>query len=248
MNNSSQPGNQPGFFMQPTSGNPGGEDIMYEVNMDLMATYNKVSYLNTFQSRAAEGNRGNLSEAGDGWLLKSDKMGEDGVSWEYQVYAHIQAQGLDVAPECAVEEGVFGYPSTILIRKVNNGATLRDYIEAYLDGIIAKEPLLQLSLATSELLRDFWEAGYTHRDLHARNIVVGLNRLGKGWRPYLIDFSSSTHESQEEEFAYKEATIRAEMSSQADDWETLQEEILILARNPEDLYEFLSILGTYISF
>ena len=225
--------------------NSGRNDDMDEIAMELMAVYNLVSYKDTFATRAARGQMGDLSEAGDGWLQKSDKVGEQGVAWEYQVYAKLADDGLDLAPECSLNDGVFGHPDSILIRKVNNGATLRDYIEAYLEGVIPSAPLLQLAEATSELLHNFWEAGYTHRDLHPRNIVVGLNKLGAGWRPYIIDFSSSTHESQEEEFAYKETRIRAEMSTQAQDWETLTEEIEVLATDPNDLNEFLSLLALF---
>jgi tRNA A-37 threonylcarbamoyl transferase component Bud32 len=102
---------------------------------------------------------------------------------------------------------------------------------------------------TSKLLADFWEAGYTHRDLHPRNIVVGLNSEGTAWQPYIIDFSSSTHEEQLEEYCYAEGLILAEMATQADDWEVLQEELWALVDEPpEDFAQLMHALALELPF
>lgn len=218
--------------------------------MDLINVYNIVAEREVFASRAARGNKGTLKMTGENWIIKTDKAGENGVAWEYQVYDHMHQWGLAgvLAPECALEEGVWGHPSSFIIEKINNGATLRDYIEAYLDGLIPCEPLVALMEATSQLLSDFWGNGYTHRDLHPRNIVIGLNRKGDAWRPYIIDFSSSTHESQLEEFCYEEALIIEEMATQEDDLETLKEEIWELVDEPpKDFYQIMKALEANIT-
>jgi hypothetical protein len=217
--------------------------------MDLIDVYHTVSSLESFAVRAARGNRGNLRLSGDSWLIKRDKPGEYGVAWEYQVYTHLQRQQLALAPLCELESGVFDHPDSICLRLISNGETLRDYIEAYLDGLIPADPLISLMELTSKLLADFWEAGYTHRDLHPRNIVVGLNSEGTAWQPYIIDFSSSTHEEQLEEYCYAEGLILAEMATQADDWEVLQEELWALVDEPpEDFTQLMHALALELPF
>jgi serine/threonine protein kinase len=221
----------------------------YNISMDLLSVYNRISAAEVFATRAARGSMGNLQLTGEGWLIKTDKLGIDvGVEWEYQVYEHMQNRELNLAPECSIEEGVWGYPSSIMLKTINNGATLRDYIEAFLVGLIPAEPLISLMETTSQLLSDFWENGYTHRDLHPRNIVIGLNKKGDAWRPYIIDFSSSTHESQLEEYCYEQALILEEMSLQEDDLATLKEEIWELVDEPpKDFHKVMKALEANIT-
>jgi tRNA A-37 threonylcarbamoyl transferase component Bud32 len=211
--------------------------------MNLVQVYNNVSHWDTFANRAALGTKADLREVGDGWLVKSDKQGEVGVAWEYRVYEHMIGLDLPIVPDCDLGEGVFGYPDSILLRKIDNGATLRDYFAAFLDGLMPLELLVDLAKATSDILCEFWEAGYTHRDLHSRNIVVGLNSLGTGWQPYLIDFSTTTHGSQLEEYCYAYGLILAEMHDQANDWNFLSEDLWAMVEGIEPPDGFHLVMG-----
>lgn len=224
---------------------------MSGAGMNLVQVYNNVSHWDTFANRAALGTKADLREVGDGWLIKSDKQGEVGVAWEYRVYEHMIGLDLPIVPDCDLEEGVFGYPDSILLRKIDNGATLRDYFAAFLDGLMPLELLVDLAKATSDILCEFWEAGYTHRDLHSRNIVVGLNSLGTDWQPYLIDFSTTTHEEQLEEYCQIYGLILAEMHDQANDWNFLSEDLWGLVEGiepPDDFHLVMGALNSRLPF
>lgn len=211
---------------------------------NFLKIYNEISYLEKFADRASRGSMGEILETGEGWLLKTDKSGIEGCRMEHYIYEHMQSQGHQFAPECALEMSeITTYPGTIVIKKINNGATLRDYIEAYLNGLIPAKVTKALMESTGKLLKDFWEKGYTHRDLHPRNIVVGLNKKGDQWKPYLIDFSTTTHESQEEQFKLL-YNWQEELATQKDDIDTLIEEIRELVDEPpSDFEEVLASLN-----
>ena len=140
---------------------------VYNFNLDI---YQKVSGKDTFAIRAAFGHKSTLSLFGEDVVVKKDLPGDDLISWEYQIYELLE--GLDLAPKCYLEEGTdYG----LHLEKINSGAAFEDYIIAFLQGEIPEKIMIEIFSKVGTVLNSFWEEGFTHRDLHLRNLVVGLD-------------------------------------------------------------------------
>lgn len=160
--------------------------------MEKLGLYNRVCQWRPFHERASEGTMSTVVEAGDGWLMKSDNVGEELVEREFQIL--LALQGSDLVPDVDEEEGVFGYPDSFLIKRINNGASLGEYLRFFLTGDMDEVFLWEIFEATAEKINEFHSKGYVHGDLHDRNIVVGMNKGCTLFVPYLIDFGFSFHE------------------------------------------------------
>lgn len=146
--------------------------------------YQQVSGLRTIESRLADGTRGILRVAGQyegmTWLEKKSCLLES-LAWEFECLCQLQETSLVPVVDLAVGgEGVF------FIEQINHGATLREYAEATACGYVS--PLLweEIIEQTAIRLAMFWEMGWVHGDLHARNLVIGLGEDAY-WDIRLID-------------------------------------------------------------
>lgn len=207
------------------------------MNFDL---YTKIANRESIKTRLDRGTCATLVQAGDDWLVKEDAPGEQGVAWEYQVYSHIGDKGLlgDIVPEVALEEG----DETLFIKKINNAATLADYVAGYQEGLLPLDVLKCLFKQVGEVVARFHESGYVHGDLHSRNIVIGMDRKCAHFRAYLIDLASAYHAELEEEFCEYWMYIQEELYTPEDDLRYLEEHILEICSDHE-----IEGLLTYLS-
>lgn len=170
---------------------------MYTISIsadDMLETYNYVSQRETAASRYKRGQCAFLREAGDGWLQKSDKSGFELIEHEFEVLLELQDSGL--VPKIDEDEGIFGYPASFYIKKIDNAATVGDYCEVFLAGEISKDAFFPLMEAVGELMTAFWDLGWVHGDLNQNNIVIGMTKGGRSWRPYIIDTAFSFREEE----------------------------------------------------
>jgi hypothetical protein len=156
--------------------------------------YAAICAARTLIERLDDGGNATLKPWATGWLAKSDRIGvEPQVAYEYEIYKALEAEGLAgvVTPECLLEEGVFGYPDTIIISQINMGASIGEYAEAYLAGQMPAELWLDLCQKTGEVINTFHDGDFVHCDLHCGNVVIEITVDGE-WRPVLIDFGVSS--------------------------------------------------------
>ena len=161
--------------------------------------YNLVAGLATTVSRAQRGACGSLTLEGNwggfNWLAKRDRpgmpcdyLGRPMVYWEWEVLCNLQGLGIvpTVDTETSPLEG-----GALYIECINNAASLGDYINAYLEGLLPFEVIKEILLLAKESIDKFHSCGYCHNDLHSNNLVVGHDR--KGWRVYVIDVALATY-------------------------------------------------------
>lgn len=153
-----------------------------------LSIYHEISALRSFEERAAEGLNGDVKNLGNGWLLKSDKAHSQACAHEFNVMSRLMET--TICPEVEYDSN-----SSFLIQKIDNGATLEEYIMAYLNGLLPGKVLISLSATVADLLANFHEAGWVHGDLHGRNIVIEFDN---GWRPYIIDLGRGYHQDDED--------------------------------------------------
>lgn len=158
---------------------------------NILEIYTKVSNSKTFAERASQGNSAIVMDAGDGWVGKRDKPGIDLVAREFHILAALQELDCNICPEIDLD---YGCPGEFMIRKINNGGTLEEYILEFLFNDLDRNLLVDLLKMIAFKLNTFWDNGYIHGDLHLNNIVIGIERGGKAWDPYLIDFGYSFHQ------------------------------------------------------
>jgi tRNA A-37 threonylcarbamoyl transferase component Bud32 len=158
---------------------------------DILDVYQQISHNKTFRERANVGTRGDLIELENHQIIKADKVGEQSTAWEFQVL--IALESLGITPKPVQEKGIFGYPDTFQMEKIDNGATFQEYLEAFLLGNYTPTVFINLCRAIGQMLNKFWEAGWVHGDLHGDNIVIDIDSDQLVWMPYLIDFGTTFH-------------------------------------------------------
>lgn len=202
------------------------------------AAYNAILDLRSFAERAAEGTQSTLKfDPATGWITKTDLTGgERFVGHEFSVYQRLD--GLGVAPEADLSEGVFGEPESIRVRKINNGGTLEEYAFAYLSGLIDEATWLEICIDVRDVLNTFWQEGWVHGDLHARNIVLELCENGF-WQAFLIDFAVTINLSSVED----DLDDLADRLIFFECTPTQEEDLDYLLENLSDLSEESSCLG-----
>jgi tRNA A-37 threonylcarbamoyl transferase component Bud32 len=211
------------------------------LDQTILEVHHRISQKKTFRDRARLGNRGDFIEIEDNQIIKADKLGEDNAAWEFEVLVALEELG--ITPKPAVEEGVFGHPNSFQMEKINDGTTLEEYLEEFLLGTYSHSLFLDLCAAIGKMLNIFWEAGWVHTDLHAKNIVIDINWDQPIWTPYLIDFGTAFHNDLDHPlgrkvFAEEKMTILQELPSSEDDLDFLDSaftmifEIMRLEENP----------------
>lgn len=199
---------------------------------NLIEIYNKVLNSKTFEQRAAQGNSSIVVDAGGGWIRKRDKPGIDLVGREFKILTALQDLDLRICPEVDLD---YGCPDEFLIQKVNNGATLEEYILEFVVSHFDIDLLSKLLKKIAVQLNTFWNNGYVHGDLHLNNIVVDIEKGGRIWDPYLIDFGYSFHQDNPPEFWELQTIIK----DQNDDKEWLLHSLCTIAKDDEDIMELI---------
>lgn len=172
-----------------------GLGTMKKVNF--LNSYNLVGEQDVFVRRSEKGKNSKILLTWNNCIIKCD-LEEDlpkdqGVSKEYQIYSLAGKLHLHFIPMCELDIGVFGNPKAIIIKKINNGATLVDYIQGFLEGIVPLYDLQELFKSINARINHFWRLGFIHGDLTPRNICIGINFGGTEWNPYLIDFDKTVY-------------------------------------------------------
>jgi serine/threonine protein kinase len=190
--------------------------LHYSIIMITNNHYNIVAAAATITSRLSRGQAGALKVEGtwDGhnWLSKidlpgtvTDPKGRPLVYREWTILRALQGTGLVPTVDESVDPSEEGY---MFISCVNNAATIGDYTQAYLNGIIPIEVLRELLELTSNLVEEFHSMGWCHNDLHSNNIVIGHSR--HSWEVYIIDVAVATRNNRVPTWLEREFIIEDE--------------------------------------
>jgi len=152
--------------------------------------YHQVSQAGSFASRAGRGTMSLVRELDDGVVQKSDRRDEIPlVAREFIITEHLRDTG--VAPLIDVDEGLYGYPLSFQMEKINNGGTLQDWLEFHSQSPIPRAVWAEIFQGVSDGIRAVWAAGVLQGDLHVRNVVIGTDPSGRQLKPHIIDFGVS---------------------------------------------------------
>jgi len=166
------------------------------VKVNFLKSYNLISEQEVFVRRSEKGKNSKILLTGNQYIIKSDLEilpSNQGVSREFQIYSITNKLHLHFIPKCNLESDVFDNPKSIIIKKINNGATLVEYIQGFLEGIVPLYDLQELFKSINARINHFWQLGFIHGDLTPRNICIGINFGGTEWNPYLIDFDKTVY-------------------------------------------------------
>ena len=128
-------------------------------------------------------------------VKKSDMTG--GISLAAREYVILHSlRNTDVAPKLDYEFGLFGYPESFVMEKINNGTTLEEWLQAYDENPLYDEVMTQIFESITQKIETMWSKGVLHSDLHLKNIVIGTkNNLSNDSEviidPKIIDFGVS---------------------------------------------------------
>jgi hypothetical protein len=149
--------------------------------------YELVSQASSFASRAGRGTMSVVRELDDGVVEKSDRRDElPLVAREFIITEHLRGTG--VVPQVDIDEGLYGYPLSFQMEKINNGGTLQDWLEFHSLSPIPRLVWEEIFQGVTEGIRAVWAAGVLQGDLHVRNVVIGTDPSGRRLRPHIIDF------------------------------------------------------------
>ena len=156
--------------------------------------YTQISSADTFANRANRGRNADVRETDEGMIEKSDKKGKPPlISREFIITDYLRNTG--VVPKVDVDSGLYGYPLTFQMEKINNGASLQDWLYFYAQresGIyVPKEVIAEILDKTAEGIKQIWEQGVIHGDLHLNNIIIGQKQGTQMLDPRIIDFGIS---------------------------------------------------------
>ena len=155
--------------------------------MAVAATYRRVAAADSFATRAGRGTMSLVRELDDGGVEKSDRPDDlPLVAREFIITDHLAASG--VVPRVDVDAGLYGYPLSFQMQKINNGGTLQDWLQAHAQQAMPRELWAQLFRRLQRNIRRVWDLGVIHGDLHVRNVVIGLNAEQQALEPVVIDF------------------------------------------------------------
>jgi tRNA A-37 threonylcarbamoyl transferase component Bud32 len=195
--------------------------------------YHQVCGTSTTTSRLARGGCGTLTMAGHwaghNWLSKVDQdtCTTPLVQREWKILRELQATGL-VPVVSSVSPHING--GAMHIQCIDNAASLVDYVQAYLDGLIPIEVLRDILTLVVTAVTTFHSLGWVHNDLHDGNIVVGHGQ--HTWEVYIIDVAMATRAEGDVPEALAEAFSIANLASE--DWYFLKWSIMAEAEECED--------------
>jgi tRNA A-37 threonylcarbamoyl transferase component Bud32 len=156
--------------------------------------YQQVSTADIFANRANRGENADVRETDEGMVEKSDKKGKPPIlPREFIITDYLRNTG--VVPKVDVDTGLYGYPLTFQMEKINNGASLQDWLYFYAqrdNGIyIPKDLIAEILDKTAIGIKKIWDEGVIHGDLHLNNIIIGENKDNHMIDPRIIDFGLS---------------------------------------------------------
>lgn len=157
--------------------------------------YQQVSQAGSFASRASRGTMALVRELDDGRVEKSDRRDElPLVAREFILTEHLRNTG--VVPLIDVDEGLYGYPLSFQMEKINNGGTLQDWLEFHSRTPIPREVWAEIFQGVSQGIRAVWATGVLQGDLHVRNVVIGTDPSGHHLKPHIIDLGVAVMEDE----------------------------------------------------
>lgn len=168
--------------------------------------YNTVCGTATTTSRLSRGGCGTLEVAGHwaghNWLSKVDQShcATPLVQREWDILTELQGTGL-VPVVSSVSPHLNG--GAMHIQCIDNAASLVDYTQAYLSGLIPIEVLQDILTLVVTAVTTFHSLGWVHNDLHDGNIVVGHGQ--HTWEIFIIDVAMATRAEEEVPPALAEA-------------------------------------------
>jgi len=167
--------------------------------------------------------------AGYNWISKVDQSGcaMPLVQREWEILKELQNTGL-VPVVSPVSPHING--SIMHIQCIDNAASLLDYTQAYLNGLIPIGVLRDILTLVVTAVTTFHSLGWVHNDLHNGNIVVGHNQYT--WEVYIIDVAMATRAEEEVPEALAEAFSIPHLPSE--DWYFLKWSIMAEAEEYED--------------
>jgi tRNA A-37 threonylcarbamoyl transferase component Bud32 len=195
--------------------------------------YAIINQTSEISSRLARGSNARLEWEGDTLTKYPNDLGH--VEWEAKILRQLEDRGFDRAPK------LYSYNDcSLTMSTINSAGTLMDYFLLY-----ASNPAKYFSdmqdiwEAATEVIEDFHEQGWVHGDLHALNIL--FEQEDKDWVAYLIDFSSTYHKEELEDFCYEQDLIPEEVYTPEDDLQFLEEYILDnYPGDPQEVYDIIS--------
>ena len=148
----------------------------------------------TLESRLERGNNANILLKGEDekGIKYVEKLTQKGVSFqllenELEIFQFLYEEGAQVP--ILHEDTLSGDSEGIVMQLINNAATLGDYAEGYVEGIVPIEVLKEIMEASLEAIDFMHKLKVIHNDLHANNIVISL--VNGSWKAYIIDFGWS---------------------------------------------------------
>jgi hypothetical protein len=163
--------------------------------MSILDEYRRVTQADTFANRAGRGTMSLVRELDDGIVEKSDRPDDVPlVAREFIITDYLATTS--VVPRVDVDEGLYGFPLSFQMQKINNGGTLQDWMQAHAQQAMPRDLWAQLFKRLQHNIRRVWDLGIIHGDLHVRNVVIGLDEAEKALEPIVIDFGVAQLEEQ----------------------------------------------------
>lgn len=168
---------------------------MTSADLTPLQVYHQVSQAGSFASRAGQGTMSVVRELDDGMVEKSDRRDElPLVAREFILTEHLRGTG--VVPQVDVDAGLYGYPLSFQMEKINNGGTLKDWLEFHSHSPIPRAVWAEIFQGVSEGIQAVWAEGVLQGDLHVRNVVIGTDPSGRRLKPHIIDFGVAVMEEE----------------------------------------------------
>jgi len=215
--------------------------------MQPIEAYNLVATSEALSSRLDRGQNATIElwgeEYGKKWLLKTTRPGENPELIKNEIEVIRELQDTGVVPELHEDylDDSWGEAESYAMLMINNAASLGDYAEAAVAGIIPMNVLGDILKVAAASLEEFHQSGYIHNDLHANNLVITLAPKGQ-WKVYVIDFGWSYKEGELPDWMDYERSWVAE--DNIDDITYLAEDL----EGRSDDEEYLGIISKWLRY
>jgi len=156
--------------------------------MPIHDQYQRVATADTFAHRAGRGTMSLVRELEDEIVEKSDRPDDVPlVAREFVITEYLAASGA-VVPQVDVDQGLYGFPRSFQMQKINNGGTLQDWLQAHAQQPMPQDLWAQLFTRLQHNICKVWNLDVIHGDLHVRNVVIGFDAVEQALDPVVIDF------------------------------------------------------------
>jgi RIO-like serine/threonine protein kinase len=159
------------------------------------AIYTAIALLeDTLENRLKRGNNAGFLLGGENkqGIKFIEKLSLNGINPqllenELEMFILLYEEGAQVP--MLHNDSLTGNSEGIKMQLINNAASLGDYAEGYVQGIVPIEVFEQIIEASLEAIDSMHKVGVIHNDLHANNVVISL--VDDEWTAYVIDFGWS---------------------------------------------------------